>query len=161
MTPNADGFQAMGSTYIKNDIQTEYREQEADMNLKMHKQALANASWVNDISINTGDEPGRAAIRCSLPDHLPVVGAMPLIERQKQELSELYKAKNDDYYPIPSVKPNVFLLTGLGSRGLTTAPLMAEILVSQLCGEPLPLENKLLNALNPNRFLIRDLIRRR
>ncbi|MFT6954406.1 MAG: tRNA 5-methylaminomethyl-2-thiouridine biosynthesis bifunctional protein, partial [Glaciecola sp.] len=70
-------------------------------------------------------------------------------------------AKADSYYPIPSVQPNVYLLTGLGSRGLTTGPLMAEILVSQLCSAPLPLDNRLLNALNPNRFVVRDLIRRR
>ena len=161
MTPSNEGYHAMGSTYIKNDTKTEYRVNEANMNLQMHQQALGSAIWVSEININNSENPGRAAIRCSLPDHLPVVGAMPLIEIQKQELRELYKAKADSYYPVPSIKPNVFLLTGLGSRGLTTAPLMAEILVSQLCGRPLPLENKLLNALNPNRFLIRDLIRRR
>lgn len=161
MTPSAEGYHAMGSTYIKDDTQTDYRAQEAQTNLQMHQKALAAASWVNQIKLNQGEEPGRAAIRCSLPDHLPAVGAVPLIESQKQELSELYKAKADDYYPIPSVKPNVFVLTGLGSRGLTTAPLMAEILLSQICDRPLPLESKLLNALNPNRFLIRDLIRRR
>jgi len=52
------------------------------------------------------------------------------------------------------------MLTGLGSRGLTTAPLMAELLSSQISGQPLPMANNLLNTLNPNRFLIRQLIRR-
>ncbi|MEI8647589.1 hypothetical protein P4S73_05960 [Paraglaciecola sp. Hal342] len=55
---------------------------------------------------------------------------------------------------------NLYLLTGLGSRGLTTAPLMAELLASQISGQPLPMANNLLNTLNPNRFLIRQLIRR-
>jgi tRNA 5-methylaminomethyl-2-thiouridine biosynthesis bifunctional protein len=140
----------------------------------MHQQALNGASWSHDLVLNKSlnesnsnhaavdnNSRGRAAIRCSLPDHLPAVGAFPLVETQKVELNELYKAKADNYYPTPSVQPNVYLLTGLGSRGLTTAPLMAEILVSQLCSAPLPLDNRLLNALNPNRFLIRDLIRRR
>jgi tRNA 5-methylaminomethyl-2-thiouridine biosynthesis bifunctional protein len=140
----------------------------------MHQEALNKASWSDKLELNAAnneddsspvlvnnDLRGRAAIRCSLPDHLPVVGAFPLIEKQKTELRELYKAKADSYYPVPSVQPNVYLLTGLGSRGLTTAPLMAEILVSQLCSRPLPLDNRLLNALNPNRFVVRDLIRRR
>jgi tRNA 5-methylaminomethyl-2-thiouridine biosynthesis bifunctional protein len=174
MTPAHTNHHAMGSTYVKNDMNTEYRENEATLNLNMHQEALNGASWSDKLALNTavsGDDSnpvlvdndlrGRAAIRCSLPDHLPVVGAFPLIEKQKTELSELYKAKADSYYPIPSVQPNVYLLTGLGSRGLTTAPLMAEILVSQLCSAPLPLDNRLLNALNPNRFIIRDLIRRR
>lgn len=161
MTPAVNDYHAMGSTYIKNDANTQYRAEEAALNLAMHQKALHSASWVDDISLNTGDAPGRAAIRCSLPDHLPAVGAVHLLDKQKLELGELYKAKPDNYYPIPSSQPNVFLLTGLGSRGLTTAPLMAELLVSQICSSPLPLDNRLLNALNPNRFLIRDLIRRR
>lgn len=174
MTPAHQNHHAMGSTYIKSDLNTEYRESEAELNLNMHQQALSDASWSHDLILNNSanthnskhhslnsDPRGRAAIRCSLPDHLPVVGAFPLVETQKIELNELYKAKADNCYPTPSVQPNVYLLTGLGSRGLTTAPLMAEILVSQLCSAPLPLDNRLLNALNPNRFLIRDLIRRR
>jgi tRNA 5-methylaminomethyl-2-thiouridine biosynthesis bifunctional protein len=174
MTPTHNDHHAMGSTYVKNDMNTDYRESEAALNLNMHQEALNKASWSDKLSLNAAnseydaslvlldnDLRGRAAIRCSLPDHLPVVGAFPLIEKQKTELCELYKAKADSYYPIPSVQPNVYLLTGLGSRGLTTAPLMAEILVSQLCSAPLPLDNRLLNALNPNRFVVRDLIRRR
>ncbi|MFT6328760.1 MAG: tRNA 5-methylaminomethyl-2-thiouridine biosynthesis bifunctional protein [Bermanella sp.] len=174
MTPAHNEHHAMGSTYVKNDMNTEYRESEGELNLRMHQQALNNTSWSNKLALNKAvsddnlshdlpdnDLRGRAAIRCSLPDHLPVVGAFPLIEKQKTELGELYKAKADDYYPIPSVQSNVYLLTGLGSRGLTTAPLMAEILVSQLCSAPLPLDNRLLNAINPNRFVVRDLIRRR
>jgi tRNA 5-methylaminomethyl-2-thiouridine biosynthesis bifunctional protein len=174
MTPVHNNHHAMGSTYVKNDMNTEYRESEGELNLSMHQQALNNTSWSNKLALNkavsddssshdlpNSDLRGRAAIRCNLPDHLPVVGAFPVIEKQKTELGELYKAKTDDYYPIPSVQPNVYLLTGLGSRGLTTAPLMAEILVSQLCSAPLPLDNRLLNAVNPNRFVVRDLIRRR
>ena len=43
------------------------------------------------------------------------------------------------------------LLTGLGSRGLCTAPLLAEMLASQINQEPLPYSNKILNALQTNR----------
>ena len=160
MTPAMNKHLAMGSTYVKNDTNTEYRKAEANANLAMHQGAMQHANWVQDIVLNKGDYPGRAAIRCSLPDHLPTVGSVPDTSRQKEELADLYKAKNEQYYPIPSVVENIFLLTGLGSRGLTTVPLMAELLASQICREPLPLSNPLLNALNPNRFLVKDLIRR-
>jgi tRNA 5-methylaminomethyl-2-thiouridine biosynthesis bifunctional protein len=131
------------------------------MNLAMHQKAMHAAKWSDALTLNQQTSPGRAALRCSLPDHLPAVGALPNFDLQQDELNELYKAKPDSYYPIPSVKKNVFMLTALGSRGLTTAPLAAEVLVNQMMGEPLPMENTLLNVLNPNRFLIRDLIRRR
>jgi tRNA 5-methylaminomethyl-2-thiouridine biosynthesis bifunctional protein len=53
----------------------------------------------------------------------------------------------------------VSALTCLGSRGLTTAPLMAEVLVSSLCNQPLPMSNDLLNAVNTSRFMTREAIR--
>ncbi|MBF7072521.1 bifunctional tRNA (5-methylaminomethyl-2-thiouridine)(34)-methyltransferase MnmD/FAD-dependent 5-carboxymethylaminomethyl-2-thiouridine(34) oxidoreductase MnmC [Glaciecola sp. MH2013] len=160
MTPVMSGHLAMGSTYIKNDTSIDYRPSEAQINLAMHQSALQQATWANDIALNQGENPGRAAIRCSLPDHLPAVGAVPDTALQKMELNELYKAKPPQYYPVPSVLNGVYMLTGLGSRGLTTAPLAAELLASQICGEALPLGNPLLDALNPNRFLIKSLIRR-
>jgi tRNA 5-methylaminomethyl-2-thiouridine biosynthesis bifunctional protein len=161
MTPAMKGYHAMGSTYVKNELNTQYRDSEAEMNLAMHQKAMHAAKWSDALTLNQQTSPGRAALRCSLPDHLPAVGALPNFDLQQDELNELYKAKPDSYYPIPSVKKNVFMLTALGSRGLTTAPLAAEVLVNQMMGEPLPMENTLLNVLNPNRFLIRDLIRRR
>ncbi|MDT0581902.1 MULTISPECIES: bifunctional tRNA (5-methylaminomethyl-2-thiouridine)(34)-methyltransferase MnmD/FAD-dependent 5-carboxymethylaminomethyl-2-thiouridine(34) oxidoreductase MnmC [Alteromonadaceae] len=161
MTPAMKGFHAMGSTYVKNELNTQYRVSEAEINLAMHQKAMHAAKWSDALTLNQQTSPGRAALRCSLPDHLPAVGALPNFDLQQDELNELYKAKPDSYYPIPSVKKNVFMLTALGSRGLTTAPLAAEVLVNQMMGEPLPMDNTLLNVLNPNRFLIRDLIRRR
>jgi len=37
---------------------------------------------------------------------------------------------------ITEVEPNAFVLTGLGSRGFVFAPLMAELLISDICAEP-------------------------
>jgi tRNA 5-methylaminomethyl-2-thiouridine biosynthesis bifunctional protein len=55
----------------------------------------------------------------------------------------------------------LFVNTAHGSRGLTSTPLAAELLASQLCGEPLPLTPRLHRALSPARFIIRDLCRNR
>ena len=57
--------------------------------------------------------------------------------------------------------PNLYLCTGLGSRGLSYAPLMAELLASEISGELPPLERELRQAVHPARFVIRDLKRNR
>ncbi|WP_301099203.1 hypothetical protein, partial [Otariodibacter sp.] len=57
--------------------------------------------------------------------------------------------------------PNLYLLAGLGSRGLTTAPLLGELLASQIANEPLPLSQDILFALMPNRSWIRSLLKGR
>lgn len=159
-TPEVDGFHALGSTYVKDDILIDVRQSETAQNFKTHLHSIEKANWRDDLERlqDQTNNVSRAAIRCSSSDHLPVVGALPS-EQQFTELSDLYKAKSVEKYPEPSDVPNVFILTALGSRGLTTAPLMAEILVCQMLNKPLPLSAELLNVLNPNRFIVRSLIR--
>jgi tRNA 5-methylaminomethyl-2-thiouridine biosynthesis bifunctional protein len=157
LTPVWQGTHAMGSTYVKDDRQYDYRLTEQQTNLAMHQQALAKCDWISAIQPTVH---GRAAIRCSTPDHLPMVGAVPDTSQQLIQYHDLYKALPAKYYPQPVNHDNLFMLCGLGSRGLTNAPLCAEILVSQILNEPLPLSSHLLDTLNPNRFLIRGLIRR-
>ena len=43
------------------------------------------------------------------------------------------------------------MLTALGARGLTLAPLLAELLAARLNDEPLPLPARLVAALDPRR----------
>ena len=40
---------------------------------------------------------------------------------------------------ICEIENNLWLLTGLGSRGFVFAPLLAEAIVSKICGDPLPI----------------------
>ena len=48
---------------------------------------------------------------------------------------------------------------GHGSRGLAYTPLCAELLAAHINQEILPLPRELANALNPARFLMRDIIK--
>ena len=68
---------------------------------------------------------GRVSFRAVTPDRLPVVG---------------------------KIAEGVYGAFAYGSRGLVWAALAAEIIASELEGEPLPLEGKLLDALHPQRF---------
>jgi len=72
---------------------------------------------------------GRVAFRSVTPDRLPVAGALG---------------------------ENVYGAFAYGSRGLVWATLAAELIASQLEGDPLPLEGKLVDALSPQRFKMRS-----
>ena len=48
---------------------------------------------------------------------------------------------------------------GLGSRGLCSAPLLAEVLAAQMSDEPVPLDRVTLAGLNPNRLWVRKLLK--
>ena len=155
MTPVFEDRHALGSTYVKNDLSTDVRGNETEMNLATHEQALANTDIVQALQ---HDGKARAATRLGSPDHQPVVGALHNFDSLKEHYTMLGVGKPLTSAPVlPSSV--VSTLTCLGSRGLTTAPLMAEVLVSSLCKEPLPLSNDLLNAVNTSRFMTREAIR--
>jgi tRNA 5-methylaminomethyl-2-thiouridine biosynthesis bifunctional protein len=72
---------------------------------------------------------GRAGIRAATPDHLPLAG------------------------PLES---GLWVLGGLGGRGFSTAPLLAEHVAAQITGAPSPLPLDLQQAVHPARFAERS-----
>lgn len=55
--------------------------------------------------------------------------------------------------------PGAYALFALGSRGLVLAPLLAQLVVAQMEGEPWPIERDLAAAVDPARFLLQRLRR--
>ncbi len=155
-TPAYNGYHALGSTYDKSKIDSQYRTEDAQINWHTHDKVMAGHTWYDTLERDTH---GRASVRCSTPDHQPLLGALPNILRQMDEYQALYKALPLHHYPLPVNYNNLYLFTGLGSRGLTTAPLLSAVLLAEITGKPLPMSQALLDALQPNRFLIRSLIR--
>jgi tRNA 5-methylaminomethyl-2-thiouridine biosynthesis bifunctional protein len=102
---------------------------------------------------------GRAAVRCMSPDHLPVIGPVPDAARFAGDYAGLRHGQHWRDYPPAAYRPNTFVLTGLGARGLTTAPLAGEILACHITGEPMPVGRDLMTAVHPARFLVRALKR--
>ncbi len=157
LTPALNGRHALGSTYIKQDVSTTVRADESEANLALHRNALSQCDWAEGI---IHDGQARAAVRLGAPDHQPMCGALGELDKQYECYAELQKGKPLSAMPLPPAT-RLSALTALGSRGLTTAPLMAQTLISGLLGLPMPASTTLLNAVSPNRFVIRDCIRGR
>lgn len=102
----------------------------------------------------------RTSVRCQTPDRLPVAGPAPDFHFYGAAYDDLRTGKARDY-PQGELRPNVFLLTGLGSRGLVTAPLCAAMILAEMTGAPSPVEHDIAEALHPARFFIRALRRAR
>ncbi|MDE3991522.1 bifunctional tRNA (5-methylaminomethyl-2-thiouridine)(34)-methyltransferase MnmD/FAD-dependent 5-carboxymethylaminomethyl-2-thiouridine(34) oxidoreductase MnmC, partial [Glaesserella parasuis] len=101
-------------------------------------------------------------IRAAFRDRVPMVGAVPDFEAQKTQYVNLYNQfRRREPIETANCYPNLYLVAGLGSRGLTTAFLLGELLASQICGEPLPLSQDILQGLSTNRTWIRNLLRGR
>jgi len=104
---------------------------------------------------------GRAAIRAATPDRQPIAGPVSPATALADAYGHLRTdARSLDGGPPPYLA-GLFALGGLGSRGLVTAPLLAELCLAQMLGEPWPLERSAAAALHPDRLAIRALKRRR
>jgi tRNA 5-methylaminomethyl-2-thiouridine biosynthesis bifunctional protein len=79
-----------------------------------------------------GPTRSRAAVRATTPDRLPVAG---------------------------EIAPDLFVLTGLGSRGFCAAPLLAEHVAALAVGTPSPLPSMLAARVDPKRFVMSPLLR--
>jgi len=74
---------------------------------------------------------GRASLRATLPDRLPIVGAV-------------------------DGQPGLFVAAGYASRGVTWAGLLGEALADCMTRQPLPLETDLMRAIAPGRYARRS-----
>lgn len=155
LTPAIDGQHHLGATFDLHDTQTDLRANDHQRNLDSLDAALPGLFAPQA----TESLPGRAGLRCASPDYLPIVGPAPDYQAFTTDYAVLRKNAHQRIDTPGRYLPGLYLNLAHGSRGLTSTPLCAELLASQINAEPPPLGNTLLQALHPARFIIRDLIR--
>ena len=157
ITPQHKGVHCIGATFDKQDTCTIPRNVDDKYNLDTLEESMPDiANWQVDDVLNS-----KARVRCMTPDHLPVVVPMPNISAHISTYPHLAKDKNWRYQSVAPTINNLYVLSGLGARGLCTAPLLAEILTADICGTPYPIDNHMLFNISANRFVIRDIIKRK
>ena len=123
VAPLETGGHVVGASYHHDDFDGSVRASDHRGNLARAEAMLPGFTAGLDVDALGG----WTGYRTTVPDRLPIFGGTAI--------------------------DGVHVATGLGSRGLLWAPLGAELLASQLEGEPLPLPRDLAGALSPQRFL--------
>ena len=150
----------LGASYRHDSSDTELKESEHQHNLELMRRSDPGLEQLL-ADINPCGLPGRANFRATTPDYLPLVGAVPNIPDMLERFAFLGRDAKQVKPLQGAYHPHLFMLAGLGSRGFSFAPLMSELLASQMEGSIGPLPRELCNALHPARFVIRDLKRNR
>jgi tRNA 5-methylaminomethyl-2-thiouridine biosynthesis bifunctional protein len=154
VNPN-NGHHCIGASYDRSHLDNIFDPVAQQENGDKLRKCVPNQTWPEQV--DTSGELSRQGIRCVSRDHLPFVGNVGEFNAIKQEYAELHKKKPaQNAINVPS-QPNLFCMLGLGSRGLSSAPLLAEVLASQICGDPLPLPVDVLEQLHPSRMWVRKL----
>ena len=120
--PGPDGV-AFGATYDRGETDVTPRPEDDARNLANLARGLPRLAG----ALASATIRGRAAVRAVTPDREPLAGALP-------------------------GAPGLFVLTGLGSRGFTSAPLLAEHIAAVIAGAPSPLAESQAAVVDPARF---------
>ncbi len=148
ISPEIDGHHCLGATFSPDDTSLEVRAEDHQANMTMLKKMSPELQQ----SLMAENLQDRAALRVATPDYLPLVGAI-------MDADALIQNPPKHYNQLPALPylEGLYINTGHGSKGMTQAPVCAELLASAICGDPLPLSSKVVSALDPNRFLLRKL----
>jgi tRNA 5-methylaminomethyl-2-thiouridine biosynthesis bifunctional protein len=114
-----------GSSYERDCAMPEVKPEDHRDNLE-RLQVLLPLAAMEIAETLDGQQPlGWSGIRCATPNRLPMLGPLAATASGAE----------------------VWICTGMGSRGLTFAALCAELLAAKLHREPLPLEHSLARAM--------------
>lgn len=122
--PTRDGV-LFGATHDRQDLTTEERAEDHARNLETLSKGLPRLA----AGLRSAALTGRAAIRATTADHVPIAG---------------------------KVQDGLYVLAGLGSRGFCLAPLLAEHVVAGILAAPSPLPRELSRLVRPGRFDSRE-----
>ncbi|MFM0207304.1 bifunctional tRNA (5-methylaminomethyl-2-thiouridine)(34)-methyltransferase MnmD/FAD-dependent 5-carboxymethylaminomethyl-2-thiouridine(34) oxidoreductase MnmC [Paraburkholderia sediminicola] len=150
--PLADGATLTGATYELDDPDTSLRPDGHLENLERVAQMLPAFDGIVDPA-RAAALIGRVAFRCVTSDRMPMIGNFADEAASTRDAQRLRGAWPLD---LPRVD-GLYGAFAYGSRGLVWAALGAELIASQIEGEPWPLERELAEDIDPARFLLRAL----
>jgi tRNA 5-methylaminomethyl-2-thiouridine biosynthesis bifunctional protein len=140
--PLPGGGLLCGATRQQDDDEPQLRDAEHDANFA-RLQRLCGLQAPADPAARHG----RVGWRVYTSDRLPLAGPLPALQTAPG-------TRLDQARLLPR-EGGVHLACAFGSRGLTLAPLLAELVAARIAGTPLPLEQSLVDAVDPGRFVVR------
>ena len=146
LLPPFEGTVWFGATSQPGDADPTVRDTDHDANLAQLRHLTGEPLAMPPAGSHAG-WLGRTGWRCTANDRLPIIGAVP-------DASALEPGSPDQPRRMPRL-PGLYVFTALGSRGITWSALGARVLAALVAGAPVPIEARLLAAVDPARFAVR------
>lgn len=123
ITPQWQGIHCLGATFDRHATVAEVTAKDNVENLQQVNEQLQQPIWLSQAKVIGAT----ASFRASFPGSIPAIGAI-------------------------NNSANLYILGGMGARGIMLSPLLAELVACQICAEPLPLSQQLISKLSASRF---------
>jgi len=163
VSPPVDNVLTFGATFHPNVADAAPSEADHAANLAELERTLPGyVAALRDagVDLDPARLHGRAAVRAASPDKTPYAGPLPDAPAWRHDYAALAKDARRRVPETPGHHhPGLWISAAHGSRGLSSAPLCAELIASRICDEPAPLPRELVDHLHPGRRLIAELMR--
>lgn len=159
LTPASQtGIHCVGASHIRDNANTDFNLEEHQENIAKLQQNLTACYWTD--GIDASQHHAKVGIRAAFRDRVPMVGVIHHFEKQKAQYANLYnQLRRKEAVENAEIFANLYMINGLASRGLTTAPLLGELLASLMSNEPVPISEDIWHNLSPNRTWLRKLLK--
>ncbi len=156
-TPPYKGGHGLGASYSRRNLSLATKAEDKEQQIRgvAAMLQLDPAPWLAKMA----HFDSWVGIRSTTPDHMPYIGPVVAWEAYNHQFSDAQKGRHPFSYSTVEVLPNMYISCGLGSRGLCSAPLGADIIAALICREPLPVPANLVPFFHPARRLFRALRR--
>ncbi len=146
-----DGVKLIGAGYqpCLSDARPQWSPDRATKTLAMIKKFFPPQT-----QFQIDEKSGRAALRLVTLDQNPIVGPIPDWNFIRDHYQQLIHGDIRGL-PLMRYQQGLYILTGLGSRGFSTAPLLGFYLASLMQGTSAPIDMAQMDLLHPSRFFIR------
>lgn len=152
---NGSGQHCIGASYVKGSVDTQLTQKEQEGNLEKSKLVRDRLK----LEAPTAALRGRASIRGSSGDYMPVAGAVPDPDLPETRYGSTQLVTSPDpaqSLPDPDMLPGLFISTGHGSHGTASCPIVAEHIACLALAEASPLPSPLADCIAPLRFIRRQ-----
>lgn len=147
-----DGRTMIGATFQDHDDDASVRASDHADNMASVERMLPGLCAALKIEVERLE--GRTGFRAVTPDRLPAYGALG--EANTAGNTDAMGSEDRDNATSHQTKGHpLYLASGLGARGIVWAPLCAELLASQINGDPWPVARDLAQAVDPARLVSR------
>ena len=155
LLPEVDGRVMFGATAQPGDDDAAVRSADHRSNLAQLVRLTGQP-----LALDPTQLEGRTAWRWTSRDRLPVIGAVPAMPCiDFGQTTPLATQRRADQPRFVARVPGLFVFTALGSRGITWSALGGRVVASAITGAPAPVEASLLDAIDPARFVTRQVRR--
>ncbi len=158
LTPAINGQHIFGATFERNQSNPKITPEADIKNIQQLTKHLPEFS-----ASLSQFKSSHVAVRMTSPDRFPYAGALPDSGFYEKNYHDLHQGKKYKNYPQGQYQKGLFILGGLGSRGLTTSGLCAKMLCDTIVNNPsnssieLIKNKELQRYCHPARFIIKQL----